>query len=57
MENKRLRHNGIKRRDFLIEDNRDGSVKRFKSYKEYDKYRIKYGEEQCFFTFKAKDIK
>lgn len=57
MESKQLRYNGIKRRDFIVEDIRDGSIKQFKSYKKFDRYRIKYKEEQGFFNFKAKDFK
>lgn len=57
MESKQLRYNGIKRRDFIISDSRDNSVRQFKTYREFDVYRKKYGVEQFNFEFKAKDYK
>lgn len=57
MESKQLRHNGIKRRDFIITDRRDNSVRQFKSYREFDTYRRKYRKEQFNFDFTAKDYK
>ncbi len=57
MESKQLRYNGIKRRDFIITDSRDNTIRQFKTYREFDAYRKKYGKEQINFDFKEKDYK
>lgn len=57
MESKQLRYNGIKRRDFIITDCRDNTIRQFKTYREFDAYRKKYGKEQFNFEFKTKDYK